>query len=97
MVVLEGLQEEVKQAQEAYDETITAYHQAMLEAERKIEDAENAEISVDYNVEINNISIEEKRKQLKKLEELQKEEGKILAPLRVWLQKLSDGGAENNG
>lgn len=81
MAVLEGLQEEVKQAQEAYDETITAYHQAMLEAERKIEDAENAEISVDYNVEINNISIEEKRKQLKKLEELQQEEGKILAPL----------------
>lgn len=76
----ETLEAAVSNAQQSYDQAVTSYQQAMLEAERKVEDAENTEISNDASVEINNIVIEEKQKQLKKLQQLKEEEGKILAP-----------------
>lgn len=78
---LESLQAEVKRAQEAYDSAKTSYEQAVREAGRQVEDAENTLVSKDTSVEVNNISIEEKRKRLEKLEKIKQAEGKITAPV----------------
>lgn len=78
---LESLQAEIKRAQEAYDGAKTSYEQALREAVRQVEDAENALVSQDASVEVNNISIEEKKGKLEKLEKIRQAEGKITAPV----------------
>lgn len=78
---LESLQAEIKRAQEAYDSAKTSYEQALREAVRQVEDAENALVSQDASVEVNNISIEEKKGKLEKLEKIRQAEGKITAPV----------------
>ena len=78
---LESLQAEVKRAQEAYDSAKASYEQAVREAGRQVEDAENTLVSKDTSVEVNNISIEEKEKRLEKLEKIKQAEGKITAPV----------------
>ena len=78
---LQGLQAEVKRAQEAYDAAAAACQQAIQEAGRQVEDAEDSLISNDVSIEINQMTIEEKQEKLEKLEKLKQQEGKIMAPV----------------
>lgn len=78
---LQSLQAEVKRAQESYDGVVAAYQQALQEAGRQKEDADNTLVSKDVSVEINEITIKEKQNKLEKLQKIKQAEGKILAPV----------------
>lgn len=78
---LRTLQSEVTRTQEAYDTAVAAYQQAILQATRQQEDADHMEVMEDTSVEINEMNVKEKEKKLERLEELQKGDGKITAPV----------------
>lgn len=74
------LEEAIREAQSAYDEALRSQEKARVDAGRRVEDA-GLSSPKDTTMQINNLSIEEKEKSLKKLEELKADGGKITAPV----------------
>lgn len=74
------LENAVNEAQRAYEAALRSQEQAGVEAARQVEDAAGAEAK-DNSIQINNLSIKEKEKELKKLKELAENGGTVTAPV----------------
>ena len=74
------LEDAVRDAQSAYDEALRNQEKACIDAGRRVEDAGLA-APKDTTAQINSLSMEEKEKNVKKLEELKANGGKITAPV----------------
>lgn len=74
------LEDAVRDAQSAYDEALRNQEKACIDAGRRVEDAGLA-APKDTTTQINSLSMEEKEKNVKKLEELKANGGKITAPV----------------
>lgn len=75
---LVGLKEAKDAKQAAYDTAVDNQKAALKNADRAVEDA--AEVTADNTAEMNQIQIDQKKRSLKRLEQLAAEEGKIVAP-----------------
>lgn len=74
------LENAVDEAQRAYDAALRGQEQAGVEAARRVEDASGSGPK-DTSTQINNLSIEEKEKELQKLKELEENGGTVTAPV----------------
>lgn len=74
------LENAVNEAQNAYEAALRGQEQAGVEAARQVEDAAKSEAK-DNSIQINNLSIEEKEKELEKLKELTENGGTVTAPV----------------
>lgn len=74
------LENAVHEARSAYEAALRGQEQAGVEAARQVEDAAKSEAK-DNSIQINNLSIEEKEKELEKLKELTENGGTVTAPV----------------
>lgn len=73
------LENAVNEAQNAYEAALRGQAQAGVEAARQVEDAAKS-AAKDNSIQINNLSIEAKEKELKKLKELAENGGTVTSP-----------------
>lgn len=80
-------------AQKAYEEAVAAREDGILQAGRALEDAREEELP-DSTIRQKENEAEEKRKQLRKLKKLLREEGKVCAPVKGAVTKVNVSAGE---
>ena len=82
-----ALEDAVYTANQEYAQALSAQDKARIEAARRIEDAKMSG-ATDTTTKINGLSIEEKEKLIKKLEQLKESSGTVLAPVDGVITKI---------
>lgn len=85
---LDALTQAVEEQKAAYEEALSQREESIRTAQRSLEDAQKEESS-DSTAQISAIDMKQKKKEIKKLEKLMQQEGRVTSPVEGVVTKIS--------